>query len=144
MDVMASWLIPMTAGRHTGPIFLHLPPAGTPDNEIQYIARLIFEYLKSSQADALISAELLKLLFRVPRIFEMDELALTMAVLSNPQMRTEIPELRHDVIYGIYMNVVRRGNSAQVIRARGRINFDDLPDETIAAIKLITKRRRTI
>ncbi len=143
-DVMASWLIPMIAGRSAGPTFFKPSPAGTPDNEVAYVARLIFEYLKSSQAGDAMDTALLKLLFELPRVFAMDELALAMAVLSNPDLRREIPELKDTAIYGSYADIVRRSNSTRVIQARGRVNFRGLSDETIATIKMMTQQRHSI
>ena len=103
---IASWLIPNVAGEPVGGMWGD-PPATTPAEDIAYIARLIFRYLRSNGGRASKADGLLELLFGLPRVFEIDSLALAITTLSNPELLAKIPDLRNAEIYGPYINFLR-------------------------------------
>jgi hypothetical protein len=49
MHAMASWLIPAISGKDT-PVFDKPPPEGTPEQDIQIVADLIFRYLRIARS----------------------------------------------------------------------------------------------
>jgi hypothetical protein len=102
-DQLESWLIPVIAGNHRLSFVLSEPPAGTSDEDVAYVAGLIFRYLRSQRGVDATDENLLKLLFRLPRTFEIDPLALTAAVLFDPGLLSQIPELSNREIYGPYV-----------------------------------------
>ncbi len=101
-DEIESWLIPMIAGNQRINLLLTDPPEGTSDEDVAYIADLIFRYLRSERGDDAAAENLLRLLFRLPGTFEADTLALTAAVLRDPVLLSQIPQLRAIGIYGPY------------------------------------------
>jgi hypothetical protein len=107
-DEIASWLISAIAGDRRIIFALSPPPPTTPDEDIAYIARLTFSYLRSkgagqgSIADVIMVENALKMLFRLPRTFTVDPLTLTATVLSRPGLLNLVPELQDADIYGPY------------------------------------------
>jgi hypothetical protein len=122
-DETASWLIPAIVGHQHVLFGWEVPPESTPDEDIAYIADLIFRYLRS-QGDMKMSESVLKLLFRLPRTFEIDSLALTAAVLSDPGLLDHVPELQDADIYGPYI-IFMRGLAPQADR-------EEIPEEAAA------------
>ena len=112
-DEIASWLIPAIAGHHHIDFVWSAPPASTPDEDIAYIAGLIYRYLRSKGGglspggEMIMTESLLKLLFHLPRTFMIDSLTLTATVLSKPELLNLVPELQDADIYGPYIIFMR-------------------------------------
>ena len=86
------------------------PPPGTADEDIRRIARLIFIFLRVSPRGRPGYREALELLFALPRVFEIDELALAAAAVGQPQFRDEVPQLQDFGLYGKYSEIVNRSD----------------------------------
>jgi hypothetical protein len=134
-DLMASWLIPAIAGL-TYQVLTPDPPEGTPDEDIVKVAELIFRYLRSSPYHEPTYKQLLQLLFKMPAVFKMDELALTAAALGRPSLRAAVPELQDFKIYGEYAEIVRRGDRQWSPSYNGSM-LRHADDATIAAITYV-------
>ena len=132
-DMMKSWLIPAIAGIGGVPEQLPTPPEGTPNKDVAEIAKLIFDYLRAPSYDELSYQRILRLLFLLPRVFQIDPLALTSAALGRPQLRAAVPELQNFAIYGEYAEIVRRGDDKPAYRFPP---LEDPSNETIAMIKV--------
>lgn len=133
LDMMASWLIPQLAQRNAGWAIAD-PPPDIPHADVIEVARLIFKKLRSGAANASLDKQLIQLLFRLPRVFELDELALATAVLNNPGLRNEIPQLKKLRIFGKYADIVNRSASD---RTQIQASFKNLPRGAMAAIREI-------
>lgn len=113
IDEIASWLIPALVGHYHLGYAWSPPPATTPDEDVAYIAELIFRYLRSKaggprrDGEMAMTESLLKLLFQLPRAFMFDSLALTATVLSEPELLIRVPELQDADIYGPYIIFIR-------------------------------------
>jgi hypothetical protein len=130
--MMASWLIPAIAGIPVQAIVVE-PPAGSSDRDITEVARLIFTYFRVPGHQTLpVVDKLIKLVFSMPRVFEIDGLALATAVLEDPDLTSQVPQLKNPQVYGRYAKLVRRPRSHF---ERQEINFKRLPNQTIAAIQ---------
>lgn len=140
-DMMKSWLIPAIAGIGGIPEELPIPVEGTPDKEIAEVARLIFDYLRTSSYDEQSYLMILRLLFALPRVFPIDSLALTSAALSRPQLRAAVPELQNFEIYGEYAEIVRRGDGVPAYQFP---SLDDPPNEILSMIKVALAKYVTI
>jgi len=99
LHAMASWLIPAIAGKRTSSFKLR-PPAGTPKQDIQIVADLIFSYLRIARGDRGRDILVLQLLFLLPRYFRLDCEVLAAVTLSDSTLPDEIPELRNRETYG--------------------------------------------
>ena len=136
-DMMASWLIPSIVGIDTSiitSIIIVEPPAGTPDRDIAEIARLIFRYLRSpGRKNSTVTIGLVELIFSMPPVFDMDELAFVTAVLADSELTFAVPRLTSNQVFGRYAKLARipRGHEQQ------KINFRRLPSLAIAAIQEI-------
>ena len=134
---MASWLIPSIVGIDTSiitSIIIVEPPAGTPDRDIAEIARLIFRYLRSpGRKNSTVTIGLVELIFSMPPVFDMDELAFVTAVLADSELTFAVPRLTSNQVFGRYAKLARipRGHEQQ------KINFRRLPSLAIAAIQEI-------
>jgi hypothetical protein len=113
-DEMASWLIPAIAGHRVG-YACSDPPPDTDDLAIRYVAELIFRYLRTPRRNVIEPETLLKLLFRMPRVFELDALALAAAVISDPELPGKIPQLRDPDIYKLRDPDIFSGNPPLVL-----------------------------
>jgi hypothetical protein len=133
VDLMSASLIPQIIGQRT-PVLDVVPPAGTPDNAIEFIARLIFLYLRSEYADHSKDERLIQLLFKLPAVFKIDELALTTAVLSEPSLVNRFHQLQDRKIYGKYAAIARRELASNKLPT---ISRHRMSDEAIAAIREI-------
>jgi hypothetical protein len=131
VDVMTAALVPQMIGRRTAIPSL-VPPADTPDSQIEVVAELIFLYLRSEYADHSEDAKLIQLLFQMPTVFEMDELALTTAVVSDPALVKRFHQLQERKIYGKYAAIARRELRAKKLPT---INRHRMSDEAIAAVR---------
>lgn len=142
IDVMSAALISQMTGQRT-PIPAIMPPENTPDSAIKDVARHIFLYLRSEHADRSADEELLRLLFRLPGVFNMDALALTVAVLTEPDLINRIPELENLELYGRYAAVVSISTSADIL---GVANFKHPNAGAVAMLQstLAHHRRRTV
>lgn len=146
-DAMASWLIPAIVRINFRSAMTQEPPAGTTEEDIRHVARLIFMYLRTAPYDKSRYVIVLQFLFMLPRVFVIDEGALAVAVLSRPELRAEVPELQNFEIYGRYSEIVRRGDSSEFIhKAYLGLDEQDIAgmmhpsDETIMAIIDILNR----
>jgi hypothetical protein len=134
-DMMKTWLIPALAGI-SGVPFLSMPPEGTPDEEIFEVASLIFKYLRASTSYNLPAYErVLRLLFSMPPVFKMDELALTAAVIGRPGLRDAVPELQNFEIYGRYAQIVRRADRRGSRTEREMTNWKNPPEQVVHALE---------
>jgi hypothetical protein len=112
-DAIASWLIPAIAGHRIVEFPWEPPPAMTPRKDIDYVAELIFRYLRTRGAglgadhDTIPILSLLKLLFLLPGLLAFDSLALASTVISRPELLTAVPELQNAEIYGQYQLFMR-------------------------------------
>jgi hypothetical protein len=142
MDKMASWLIPVIAGYDRNDIIAD-PPEGTPDDDISFTARLIFRYFRAAKADGRRDKNLIRLLFRLPAVFEFDRLVVAALAISydNP-FAEEFPELENAAVYGPYRELIRRARAFEEIRLDDEMleaGFRELPDEAIKMIGSILK-----
>ena len=139
-EMMLSWLIPAIAGVGPIPAQLPSPPNGIADKDIAHIAELIFKYLRSASYNELRFKLVLKFLFKLPRVFEIDDLALTSAALGRPQLRAEIPELQDFDIYGPYSEVVRKGDHVNMTNNKTAATLQNSSNDTIAAVKQVLRK----
>ena len=119
-DTVASRLIAAIVGEGVNFDWLPHPPSNTSRRDIARIAELIFSYLKFFNDNPESYTQLLKLLFALPRVFDIDELALAAAVIKNPRLRDEVPELRASEIYGEYAAIVHKASMAGVAEENQR------------------------
>jgi hypothetical protein len=131
VDVISAALIPQIIGRRT-PIPTVTPSANTPGSAIEIVARLIFLYLRSELADHSEDQKLIRMLFELPAVFEIDELALTIAVLSDPTLVKRFHQLQDRRIYGKYAAIARRELRSKKLPT---INRHRMTDEAIAAVR---------
>jgi hypothetical protein len=131
VDAMASWLIPGIAGVSVYPVFPP-PPGSVQASEVSIIAGHIFKFLRSRDADHSLDADLIRFLFDLPSVFRVDQLALTIAVLSNPDLLAAVPKLKGTRIYGQYAAIARRAR-----RPKGShgSKLSKLSDDAVAAVQ---------
>jgi hypothetical protein len=96
---MASWLIPAIAGKNTLNL-PQIPPEGTSEQDIKIIADLIFRYLRNAPSSNNRPIPVLRLLFELPQVFEVDHETLAAVVASDTTLLDEVPELRDPETYG--------------------------------------------
>jgi hypothetical protein len=132
VDAMSSRLIPAIAGQVSSQIIMAPPPDETAEANIRRIADLIFMFLRSRDADHTADATLLEFLFDLPDVYEIDELALTVATLSDPDLRNRVHQLQNWNNYGKYAAIVRRDLTSKKLPSIGRHR---LSDEAIAAVR---------
>ena len=128
IDVMSASLIPQIIGQRI-PVASTTPTADTPESAIKIVARLIFLYLRSTYADHKEDEKLLRLLFEMPAIYEIDTLALSVAVMSDPGLRDRIPQLGDLHVYGRYADIVDKSRDLEVLQ---KADFKDPSNETVA------------
>jgi hypothetical protein len=136
-EMMASRLIPLIAGGDSG-VLITDPPEGTAESDIIGIAELIFTLLRSGIPDHDRDAALIDLLFDMPQVFKFDELALATAVLNDPDLRKDCPQLKNPRVYGRYADIVNKSISREW---RENVSFRNLPDGAIAAIRSILDKQ---
>jgi hypothetical protein len=110
VDQMASWLIPAIAGKRTGYIVPD-PPEDTSPKDIAIVAGLIFRYFRSASADIERDTDLLRLLFKLPRVFQSDPMVLAaLPLLGSKDIDAEFPAPEDEDIqaYGPYASLVQR------------------------------------
>jgi hypothetical protein len=139
-EVTLSWLIPAVAGIGPIPIQLPAPPDGIADKDVAHVAELIFKYLRSASYNEARLKLILQFLFRLPRVFEIDHLALTSAALGRPQLRAEIPELQDFEIYGPYSEIVHKGDDVNLTNKIIDATLRNPSDETVVAVKHILRK----
>jgi hypothetical protein len=132
VDAISSGLIRAITGGMPSQIVVAPPPDGTSEMEIKHVADLIFMFLKSKDSSHRIDAELLRFLFTLPRVYGIDELALTVATLSDPGLVKRVPQLQDHNIYGKYAAIVRRDLTSKNLPSISRRR---LSDEAIAAVR---------
>jgi len=140
-DMMKSWLIPAIAGIGSVPEQLPAPPEEPAKKDIVEVAKLIFDYLRTSPYDERNYERILRLLFLLPPVYPIDSLALTSVALGRPQLRVAVPELQDFELYGEYAEMVRRGDNGPAFRLPP---LDDPPNEIIAMIKVALAKYVTI
>ena len=89
-DMMASWLIPAIAGLRAGTVITE-PLPRTSDDDIVFVAALIFKYLRSGNLEFGSHEAILNLLFAMPRVFALDEDVLAATVIFNPNLLETFP-----------------------------------------------------
>ena len=114
---MASCLIPSIAGLPIHP-FISDAPVGTSDEDVAFVARLIFKYFRSGQSTyGGGQGELLKILFDLPAEFQFDVYALAFAVISDPSLVEVRPELKKAKTYGSAYELIRAVGTPDLINA---------------------------
>ncbi len=139
-DMMSSWLIPATAGIGRVPDELPGPPLGTAEEDIVKVANLIFKYLRSTAYDLDRCVRILRLLFNMPAVFKIDELALTAAAIGRPGLREAIPQLQEFEIYGHYAEIVRRADRRLLTTKKQITDWRDPSDQVIHAVGDVLRR----
>ena len=115
-DMMASWLIPAIAGLSIGTIITSAPPETT-DEDIAFVAALIFRYLRSGHHQTDAKENLLEILFGLPRVFRLDGYALAATVISNPDLLETYPELKNAATYGSAYELIRAAGSPDLVNS---------------------------
>ena len=98
-----SWVIPNIAGVQSE---WALPAIGdasnfpVDDGSVAKIAKLFMRLIKTRGVSHDSEIRLITQLFEMPRVFEFDGYALAAAVIRNPQLAKEIPQLRESEAYG--------------------------------------------
>jgi hypothetical protein len=141
LHVMASSLIPASAGKETNFIFLTLQDNPPREGDAAVVAEIVFTALRNLKTsrgrDAYSSGvNMLKFLFSQPRHFKMDSLTLAAVTIANPSLLDDIPELRDHEIFGRYAPLIGSGDR---LLASEEVNFADLPDDAIKAIRGILR-----
>jgi hypothetical protein len=118
--VLSSALIPPIVGMRES---ILIPQSGKiSEDSAETLAALIFNFLRTASADTVNSSnflsislependririepcgigELIQFLFSLPRVFEFDQYALARAVILDPRLLDEVPELREADFYG--------------------------------------------
>jgi hypothetical protein len=119
------------------PARLPPPPEGIKDEAIAYVAQLVFKYLRSAPYHEPFFKELLRLLFSLPPVFRIDQLALTTAALGHPALRKSVPALQDFKNYGEYAEIARRGDPKNLGMKRKNSVLKDPSNDTVAAIAAI-------
>ncbi len=138
--MMKGWLIPAIAGNGNMPARLPPPPEGIEVEAIAYVAELIFKYLRSAPYHEQFFKELLRLLFSLPPVFRIDQLALTAVAVGQPALRASVPALQDFKNYGEYAEIVRRGDPENLIMKRKNPVLKNPSNDTVAAIAAILSR----
>ncbi len=140
-DAMSSGLIRAITDRAASQIVMLPPPNETSEADIKHVADLIFTLLKLRNVGLSLGVKLLEFLFTLPNAFEIDELALTVATLSDPELMKRVPQLHDRNIYGKYASIVSRDLTSKNLPS---ISRHRLSDEAIAAVRevLIIPRER--
>jgi hypothetical protein len=137
-DLVSAPLIARIADQDA-PLVTQEPPPGTPDEVIAAVASLAFQYLKSGRASLEEAEQLLTFLFKLPFVFEMDRLAITVSSLLNPELLARIPELNDPGVYGNYSEIYARSLD---VRAERQADFRDLSPREIQLMRaLLTEGR---
>jgi hypothetical protein len=105
-DRMAISLVPLIVGEDPLPFTAEAPPAGTPAEEINWVGRLARCCLESRLVSRQFDGELVRLLLSLPEAARDDSVALTGAVLRNPELPAKFPELRKLQKFGDYAGIV--------------------------------------
>jgi hypothetical protein len=87
-----SILIPLIAGVKLRYFMIGDPPGGLSSSDVRQVALLIFSYLAVAGKDESVVG-MVRMLFRLPRVFEWDEDALGRVVGLTPTLLEEVPEL---------------------------------------------------
>ena len=140
VDMMHSWLIPAIAGIDCVPQRLPTPPKATADEDIAEVAKLIFKYLRSGSYSETNYRAVLRLLFNMPDVFEIDALALTAAAIGRPGLREAIPELENFDLYGNYAEIVRRADRRHLTSKDQITNWKDPSEHVVYAVEDILRK----
>jgi hypothetical protein len=142
---MASWLIPAIAGRGRA-ILVSDPPEGTSDADVTMIAGLIFRYFRTAKPDNIDrDIELLRLLFRLPAVFEFDHPTLAgLALTPSDELVAELPEPDNAKVYGPFTALIQRVRASKqpphIPTGKDLETFlNGLPDEAIPAAGIILR-----
>lgn len=82
----------------------------------------------------------LQLLFKMPAVFKIDELALTAAAIGRPGLREVVPELRNFEVYGNYAEIVRRADRRHLTSKAEITNWQDSSDYVIYAVQDVLRK----
>ena len=105
-----------------------------PNDDIIEVARLIFKYLRSSGQPSRLNADLIKLIFSMPPVFDMDGLALATAVLADPGPHVHSSAAKQPPS----LWTLRQDRTETQIAPRAtEVNFRRLPNLAIVAIQEI-------
>jgi len=135
-DKIASAIIPLIIGRETE-IVPEPPPLGTPIEDIESVAELIFCCLRSNLSDPIVYSTLVRLLFDLGGFSRSDPLALAGAVLSEPGLPAEFPELKGSNMFGQYAGIVKKIRNNVLPQD---IDLKNPTTETTVAVREIIKR----
>ena len=134
------WLIPAIAGMGRVPESLPSPPSGTPDEDIIGVVELIFQYLRSTSYHEPRYKRVLQLLFTMPPVYKIDELALTAAVIGRPGLREAVPELQNFEIYGHYAEIVHRADRRFLTSKSQITNWQEPSDHVVYAVEDVLRK----
>jgi hypothetical protein len=134
MDMVASCLIPAIGGTHIPIQTLPAPPEGTAKDEISYVAKLIFRYLRTTPYRESDYKQVLDLLFALPSTTDLDRLALTGAALGHPELWRLVPKLQDLGVYGPYSDVMREYGESGLPRATQFYGLVNISEQTAKAI----------
>lgn len=101
VHAMAAWLIPTIAGK-VAPVVTERPPEGITKRDAQIIADLIFRYLRIGPRNRDTDVAVLRLLFKMPKIFELDHEILASVMICDTTLLDKIPELKIPETYGSF------------------------------------------
>jgi hypothetical protein len=139
-DTMASSLISISIGKETR-LAPEAPPAGTTDEEIASIASLIFCCLRSDLCGPGHDEKLIRLLSNLPDEYRNDPLALAGAVLRNPGLPVEFPELQQPEVFGQYAGIVASVRSTILPKD---MDLKNPGKETVVTVRnILTKKPAT-
>jgi hypothetical protein len=98
-EMMRSWLIPRVAG--TGPSWIiDYVPDQIPDESATELARLAMDLIRLRNENVNLNALLIRDLFRLPQVFDLDGDALAAAVLRQPELVAKVAQLADPAVYG--------------------------------------------
>lgn len=137
-DTMASSLISISIGKETR-LDPEPPPAGTTDEEIASIASLIFCCLRSDLCGPGHDEKLVRLLFNLPNWYWNDPLALAGAVLRNPGLPVEFPQLQQPEMLGQYAGIVASVRSKILPKD---MDLKSPGKETVVTVRNILRKAR--
>jgi hypothetical protein len=112
---MSLILVPLAAGVKLRYIMVGDRPRRLDARDVQHIATLLFNYLRVAGPEENV-AGMIKELFRLPKVFEIDGYALARIVLLQPKLLDEVARLRDPGIYGEFYNLIQATGSDELRR----------------------------
>ena len=89
-------------------VLIPSPPPGTSEKMIRRVAQLIMQVLRTPGRRPITDKMLLRLLFDLPSVFEIDPRGIAAAVIVQPSLVEAVPELRNSKVYGNYFELMRQ------------------------------------